>query len=69
MSLYTELLNANIEISNHESDLYFEKNDISDSILKNHPDARPKTFLNQITHTIWYEVYFAYDPWWNKRMR
>ena len=67
MSLYSELLAAGVDISNHESDLYFEINDISDAILKNHPEARPKRFLNQMTKTMWYEVYFAYDPWWARR--
>ena len=69
MSLYTDLLNAGVPISNHESDLYFEINDISDDILTRHPEARPKRFLNQVTNTMWYEVYFVYDPWWANKMR
>ncbi len=69
MSLYSDLLAAKVEISNHESDLYFEISDVSNDILTRHPEARPKRFLNQITYTMWYEVYFAYDPWWEKRMR
>ncbi len=69
MSLYSDLLAAKVDISNHESDLYFEINDVSTDILTRYPEVRPKRFLNQITNTMWYEVYFAYDPWWCNRMR
>ena len=69
MSLYSDLLAAKVEISNHESDLYFEISDVSDNILKKYPEIRPKRFLNQVTDTMWYEVPFLYIPWWEKRMR
>ena len=65
-SLYSVLLDAGIEMSNHCSDLYFEKNEKSDEIVKDYPEACITVFMNQITWTQWYCANFQYTPFWSK---
>jgi len=60
--LQSELMAAGIEIDHHESDLYFQGNSVSMSILEKYPlhkkNASP--FLCNITNTLWMDVPFAY---------
>lgn len=66
MSLYRDLLEAGIEVDNHASDLYFPITPQSTVLLQRYPVLRQNatTFTNQITQTRWYDVPFAYDPFW-----
>lgn len=71
MTLYEELKAAGVEIGNHESDLYFPVTEATTAILHK-PEHRANyeittTFLNNITHTLWYDVPFAFAPWWERR--
>lgn len=68
MSLYTDLVEAGVEISNRYSDLYFPANAQTQEIVKRHPKAVVRAFKNQITKTVWYEAPFQYDPYWEVRM-
>jgi hypothetical protein len=72
MSLYDELTAAGIPTDNHESDLYFPATDASRAILAKHPDKQgtAETFVNKApphVGELWYDVPFAYTPWWDKR--
>jgi 2'-5' RNA ligase superfamily len=71
-SLYAELKAAGIEISNHESDLYFPDTPESRAILDRFPmEKRSATrFTNQAPPNVgqrWIDVPFAYVPWWEQR--
>lgn len=69
MSLYTDLIEAGVEVSNHESDLYFPRTPETVAILLKHPVQKSiaQNFRNQITKTTWIDVPFAFDPFWEKR--
>lgn len=66
MTLYERLVAEGIETGNNSSDLYFPDTEQTRKILKDFPDAKPARFVNQITGTVWVEVNFAYDPFFNK---
>lgn len=69
MSLYTDLVAAGIEVSNHESDLYFPSSPESRAILFNY-DLESKNatcFRSNIDGKTWIDVPFAFDPFWEKR--
>lgn len=64
-SLYCRLKEEGIEIANHYADLYFPVTSETTRILrKEYPESKAETFTNLITKTPWYEVPFAYDPYW-----
>ena len=70
MSLYTDLRDAGIEVSNHESDLQFPATDEALAILERHSDHRRQAtrFFSLTDNGAPYiEVPFAYDPWWIQR--
>ena len=69
MSLYIDLLVAGVPLTNHESDLYFEVNEVSTEIVKSYPDLKPSTFRNRQNGALWYDAPFMYDPYWEKRVR
>ena len=66
-SLYDALVEAGIEVANHESDLYFPVTAESTEILKQYPleCGNATRFMNQIPpYGFWYDVPFAYTLWW-----
>lgn len=72
MTLYEELKAAGVEISNHESDLYFPVTDVAVAIL-NKPEHETHrkiatTFLDNGTGAFWFDVPFAFEPWWEQRI-
>ena len=70
-SLYAELKQAGVPIANHESDLYFPVTAETRAILDRWPEkATATTFLNQVEGGLWFDVPFAFIPWWEaKRLR
>jgi hypothetical protein len=65
MSIYQELIAAGIPIANHESDLYAKVTPESKAILgKYEHKGNLSTFLNQVEGGLWYEIPFAFDPFW-----
>jgi hypothetical protein len=67
--LYDALKAAGIEMSNHESDLYFPDTPETRAILSQFPaeKANATFFINQVNHKPWIDVPFAYMPWWIAR--
>lgn len=60
------------EFDHHYSDLYTPLTDISREVIMRwfrDRDLNPNTFVSSfydpITEKLWYEVAFAYDPFWN----
>jgi hypothetical protein len=67
ISIYQKLKNAGIPIESHESDLYCPVTADSTAIVKTYKYYKNvKTFMNQVDHTQWYEIPFAYLPYWEK---
>jgi len=65
MNIYQELKAAGIEISNHESDLYAKKDANSQAIVKKYQYKKNvRVFINQIDGTLWYDIPFAFAPFW-----
>ncbi len=68
-SLYEALKAAGIQVANHESDLYFPITAESTAILDRYPTSKgnAEQFNNQVEGGRWYDVPFAYTPWWDAR--
>ena len=55
------------EIGNHCSDLYLLKTDVSDKLISRYEFRRNvKTFRSLIDGKIWYDIPFAYTPYWQE---
>jgi len=67
-SLYRDVLATGGYIDHHESDLYIEVNPVNTGLLHKHRQ-RAGTFVNQVTGTLCYDVPFAYEPWWESRVK
>ena len=68
MSTYQQMLDAGVECSNHESDLYVPVNDITTKIKDGYRFSQSvTTFHCGITGELMYDFPFAYDPFWIKK--
>ena len=66
MTIYEQLKAAGVPLDHHESDLYARVEPKSRAIVAaNYPSA--KMFRSQIDGELWYDIPFAYDPWWIER--
>lgn len=66
MTLYEELLAAQCQIENHESDLYVRTTPEAVSILRKH-GAKWSLFVSPVDLELWAEIPFAYEPFWEHR--
>jgi hypothetical protein len=68
-TLYEAITAVGIPTSNHESDLYFPVSAESTAILACYPShkSNARTFVNQVAGGHWYDVPFAFQPWWDAR--
>jgi len=65
MSIYQELKAAGVPLDSHESDLYAKVTPESRTILSRYKHkGNLSTFLNQVEGNLWYEIPFAFDPWY-----
>lgn len=69
MGLYKDLVEAGIETDSHESDLYFPVTEQSTAILQTYPQwtKTVERFRHSVNGTWWYDVPFAFQPWWDAR--
>jgi len=65
MTLYEEIVALGIEHDSHASDLYLPANEQTRELVRKH-GVSASQFIDQITHTIWLDVPFSYDPFYNK---
>lgn len=57
------------KISNHGSDLYVEINAQTKNIVSEYEFKNNVTiFISEIEKTPWFDIPFAYDPWWDERI-
>ncbi len=66
MTIYQAIVAAGIETDNHESDLYVPVCQESIEIVKEYNPNR-STFISKINGKCYYDIPFAFDPWWEKR--
>lgn len=69
MTLFEQVESSGIEYSNHESDLYIPVNEQTRALLASYYFRSNVTiFRNNKDGKPWYDVPFAYTPWWECRM-
>jgi hypothetical protein len=70
-SVYAECLAAGVPMASHYSDLYIPANDQTREILKRCGKKvdghNVSTFINQVEGGTWYDVPFAYLPYWEAK--
>ena len=69
-SLYGDLLAAGVPMENHESYLYFKDGPEARAILARFPHSAKiaSRFHSAGNGEIWWEVPFAWLPWWEARV-
>jgi len=67
MSIYSEAIAQGIEVAHHESDLYLPMTNEAADILSANPKWPHTLFRSAVDDKMWYDIPFAYDPWWQKR--
>lgn len=68
-NLFDLVLSTHTPFSNHESDLYIPANDKTRAMLKEFPHLTKTTFQNQVEGGTWFDIPFAFIPWWEKRQK
>lgn len=68
MSIYEELMVAGQPINSHYSDLYTPVNDVTKELVKKHK-CRATIFINQTDGGWWYDIPFAYEPYWDCKQK
>jgi hypothetical protein len=57
------------EIGHHESDLYLKKNEVSKNLVGNYEYKKlVKEFQSQIDKSIWFDIPFAYEPFFEHKL-
>ncbi len=68
--IYKQLKSADVELSSHESDLYALKDTTSESIIADYKFKSSVTiFRNQRDNKLWYDIPFAYTPYWENKSK
>lgn len=66
MTIYEEMKQADVPISSWQSDLYAKVCDKSVAIVNEYEfKENVKTFLSQDDNTFWFDIPFAFDPYWD----
>lgn len=66
--IYTAVVQCDIELDHHETDLYIPVNNITKKLINSYVfKCNVTTFINQVTKTLYYEIPFAYSPAWKER--
>lgn len=67
MSIYEQMKAAGVPIASHYSDLYAKVTEESRAIVASYRfKANVTTFTNQVEGGLWYDIPFAFDPFWAK---
>lgn len=66
MSIWTEVEARGIPYDTHESDLYIPVNDETRALVRG-SGLKYTAFFSSTDHKMWYDIPFAYEPWWEKR--
>ena len=67
MTIHEKLKAAGVELDSHESDLYAKVDDKSRPIIKEYEfEQNVKTFRSEIDGSMWYDIPFGNDDFWQK---
>lgn len=69
MTIYEALRDAGCKLDHHESDLYVKEDFVSIKILNNFVKKGSSRFWNEVDGQFWFDIPFAYDPFWAKRLK
>jgi len=69
MTIFEEIKKSGVEYAHHCSDLYFPKNKTTMEIVLRYDDRFITTFKDAISGKTWYDVAFAYDPYWEEHIK
>ena len=68
MSLYDHMKLNGVEIDNHESDLYVPVSPVTAHFIARYEHkANVTTFVSAIDGKLWYDIPFAYMPFWERK--
>lgn len=69
-TLFQRLKEKGIKTDNHYSDLYFPVTSDTVAILQEFPKSLKAAtkFVNRVEGGIWFDVPFAYDPYWDRKL-
>lgn len=65
-SIWEEVVARGIQYRNHESDLYIPVTQVTREMVKRH-NVDAKQFYNDAEHCYWFDIAFAYLPYWQQR--
>lgn len=66
-TIYQQVIEQGIEHDSHQSDLYIPVNGITYDLVTDYEHSCNVTkFISQKDGQPWYEIPFAYDPWWQE---
>lgn len=70
VTLYDALREAGCKLDSHESDLYVEASAVATTILKRFPTQweNTRSFTSEIDGRLWFDVPFAFEPFWTRRI-
>jgi hypothetical protein len=69
-SIYERLRAASIPLDSHESDLYAKVTPESSAIVRAYEHRQNvRVFVSQIDGRPWFDIPFAYQPFWDARRR
>lgn len=67
-AIYTKVKELGIPTDNHESDLYIPVTEETKNLLKDYEyKNQVTTFTSNIDKKLWFDIPFAYVPFWEKK--
>lgn len=67
--LFMRIIEFGIPYENHASDLYIPKTEQNTKLIAVYEfKENVTTFISQIEKTMWYDIPFAYQPYWSRRL-
>ena len=67
-TLFQQVVEAEIPFDSHCSDLYVPVNEKTKALVAGFEfKQNVTTFFSSIEKTLWYDIPFAYDPYWSAR--
>jgi hypothetical protein len=65
-NIYDRACIQHLEIASHYSDLYLKQSPLATQLVKDYTySAQVSTFLSAIDGVVWYDIPFAYTPYWD----
>ena len=68
IELYTSVKASGIPIDHHESDLYMPVTPLTRALVAEYEFKGNVTRFTASTGGAWFDVPFAYQPWWDKML-